>query len=234
MKLAERISRRDRRLRHSPAGGVAQHLGQQVPPEDARRHCRGSRHRRDLPSSRQHDRRCRDHRRGSGALGRTLSVGAASGRDSGRPHRLECGSAGSQARDVDHQLHGVGHRPRFHGTTSWTRSTRPALRSRRAAASDTSFHPAAEGRIRQRCRGVHVGAAVVHGHLRPDVLHGFVGRGRRGAQMATFDVGHPDVLDFIRAKREDGRLRQSTSRCSSTANSCRRSGTTPSGSSRFR
>ncbi len=32
--------------------------------------------------------------------------------------------------------------------------------------------------------------------------------GRRGAQMATFDIGHPDVLDFIRAKREDGRLRQ--------------------------
>ena len=32
--------------------------------------------------------------------------------------------------------------------------------------------------------------------------------GRRGAQMAAFDVGHPDVLDFVRAKREDGRLRQ--------------------------
>lgn len=32
--------------------------------------------------------------------------------------------------------------------------------------------------------------------------------GRRGAQMATFDVSHPDVLDFIRAKRENGRLRQ--------------------------
>jgi ribonucleoside-diphosphate reductase alpha chain len=32
--------------------------------------------------------------------------------------------------------------------------------------------------------------------------------GRRGAQMATFDVGHPDVQDFIRAKREPGRLRQ--------------------------
>ena len=32
--------------------------------------------------------------------------------------------------------------------------------------------------------------------------------GRRGAQMATFDIGHPDVLDFIKAKRENGRLRQ--------------------------
>jgi ribonucleoside-diphosphate reductase alpha chain len=32
--------------------------------------------------------------------------------------------------------------------------------------------------------------------------------GRRGAQMGTFDVGHPDALDFVRAKREDGRLRQ--------------------------
>jgi ribonucleoside-diphosphate reductase alpha chain len=32
--------------------------------------------------------------------------------------------------------------------------------------------------------------------------------GRRGAQMGTFDIGHPDVADFIRAKREAGRLRQ--------------------------
>src|SRR5690554_3635822 len=32
--------------------------------------------------------------------------------------------------------------------------------------------------------------------------------GRRGAQMGTFDVSHPDVVDFIRAKREHGRLRQ--------------------------
>ncbi|EWH01053.1 NrdJa [Halomonas sp. BC04] len=32
--------------------------------------------------------------------------------------------------------------------------------------------------------------------------------GRRGAQMGTFDVGHPDVRSFIEAKREAGRLRQ--------------------------
>jgi ribonucleoside-diphosphate reductase alpha chain len=32
--------------------------------------------------------------------------------------------------------------------------------------------------------------------------------GRRGAQMGTFDVGHPDSMEFIRAKRENGRLRQ--------------------------
>jgi len=32
--------------------------------------------------------------------------------------------------------------------------------------------------------------------------------GRRGAQMATFDISHPDVLEVIRAKRQGGRLRQ--------------------------
>ena len=32
--------------------------------------------------------------------------------------------------------------------------------------------------------------------------------GRRGAQMGTFDVGHPDAMEFVRSKRENGRLRQ--------------------------
>ena len=32
--------------------------------------------------------------------------------------------------------------------------------------------------------------------------------GRRGAQMGTFDVGHPDAMDFIRAPSADGRVRQ--------------------------
>ncbi len=37
--------------------------------------------------------------------------------------------------------------------------------------------------------------------------------GRRGAQMGTFDISHPDVMDFIRAKREGGRLRQFNLSC---------------------
>ena len=46
--------------------------------------------------------------------------------------------------------------------------------------------------------------------------------GRRGAQMGTFDVGHPDAMEFIRAKREDGRLRQFNLSLLSPTSSCRR------------
>ena len=37
--------------------------------------------------------------------------------------------------------------------------------------------------------------------------------GRRGAQMGTFDISHPDIMGFIRAKREDRRLRQFNLSC---------------------
>ncbi len=37
--------------------------------------------------------------------------------------------------------------------------------------------------------------------------------GRRGAQMGTFDISHPDIMEFVLAKRENGRLRQFNLSC---------------------
>jgi ribonucleoside-diphosphate reductase alpha chain len=54
--------------------------------------------------------------------------------------------------------------------------------------------------------------------------------GRRGAQMGTFDVGHPDAMEFIRAKRENGRLRQFNLSLLITDEFMRRCATTSTGS----
>jgi len=66
--------------------------------------------------------------------------------------------------------------------------------------------PARRVRVGRGC--LHLGPAVVHGHLRQDVLHGVVGR--RPPRRADGHVRRrpPDVMEFIRAKREAGRLRQ--------------------------
>ena len=182
-----------RRLHHSSAGDLARYLGQQVPLEAARRHRPGSRDRRDLPPRRPGHCRSRGHRRAPRALAGTLSVGTASRRDSGRTHRLECGSAGAQAGDVDHQLHGVRDRPRFHGRHPGEGPRGRSHPQGRLWHRLRILHPAAQGGVRQRRRCVYVGAAFVHGHLRSDVLHGVVGRGTAG--------------------RADGHLRRRPSRC---------------------
>ena len=68
--------------------------------------------------------------------------------------------------------------------------------------------------LRPRGWHVHGAGASTSGPL--SFMHGYdrycdtisSAGGRRGAQMATFDVSHPDVEEFIRAKREDGVLRK--------------------------
>jgi ribonucleoside-diphosphate reductase alpha chain len=103
--------------------------------------------------------------------------------------------------------------------------------SKRRRFLDVALHVfvAYRNLVRRRFNGDAASPAAVLGHLPRRLTPGEVlswrqeaGRrsndkmcftvssagGRRGAQMGTFDIGHPDVMDFIRAKREDGRLRQ--------------------------
>ena len=61
---------------------------------------------------------------GAGALVRDVSVGAAAGRHSGRPHRFQCRRPGTQARHLDDQLHGV----RAPSPTRCTRFSRRCMR----------------------------------------------------------------------------------------------------------
>ena len=114
--------------------------------------------------------------RRSRALVRALSLGAAPRRDSGRTRDVQCRRAGAQAGHLDHQLHGLGHGPRFDG-----RHPRQGARG----GTDTQgrlryrlriLDAAAARRLRVRRRLLYLRSAVVHGYLRPDVLHGVLGR----------------------------------------------------------
>jgi ribonucleoside-diphosphate reductase alpha chain len=137
-----------------------------------------------------------------------FTLGAAPRRHPRGTHRLERRRAGAQARDLDHQLHRVRHHPRLDG---------------RHPAEGARGRPDAEGRLRHRLRvldlrprGAYVSGAGAYtsGPLSfMDIYDKMCftvssAGGRRGAQMGTFDVGHPDAMEFVRAKREDGRLRQ--------------------------
>ncbi len=70
-------------------------------------------------------------------------------------------------------------------------------------------HAAPARRVRRRRRRVHLRPDVLHGYLRQDVLHRVLAPAAAAARRwAPSTSSHPDVKDFIRAKREDGRLRQ--------------------------
>ena len=110
------------------------------------------------------------------ALVRAFPLGAAPRRDPRRPHHLERRRAGAQARDLDDQLHGVGHHPRLDG-----RHPRQGPRGRAHAEGRLRHRlrildAAPARRVRRRRRRVHLRPDVVHGYLRQDVLHRVVGR----------------------------------------------------------
>ena len=115
-------------------------------------------------------------RGGARRMARALPVGAAQGSDPRGPHHLERRRPRPQARDLHDQLHGVGHDHRLDG-----RHPQQGPRGRPHAQGGLRHRlrvldAAAARRVRLRRRRLHVRAAVVHGYLRQDVLHGVVGR----------------------------------------------------------
>ena len=177
---------------HWLPGSLDRHLGQEVPAEvqvggGGRRD-----HGRHLPA-----RRPGAVGRGGGgrpgALVRAVPLGAPAGRHSRGPDHFQRRRPGAQARHVHHQLHGVRHHRRLHAG-----HPHQGPRSRADAEGGLRHRlrildPAAQGGLRLRRRGAHLGSDVLHGYLRQDVFHG--------------------VLGWWPARRPDGHLRRGPSRC---------------------
>ena len=189
---------------HRAAAGLPRHLGLQVPAQDQERRAPRPRHRRYLPAGRAHPGGRGGDPGSPRALVRAVLRGAPPGRNPGRPDHLERRGAGPQARHLHHQLHSLGRRPGLDG-----RHPQEGPRGR----------PHPQGRVRHRVRVLHpapargVGerggradlrAALVHGHLRPHVLHRVLGR--RAARRADGNVRRrPSRRDGVHPGEARGR-----------------------------
>ena len=135
-------------------------------------------------------------------------MGAAPRRDSRRPHYLQRRRTGVQTRHLHHQLYGVGHHRRL-DERHFGQVARSRADLKAGCGIGYEFST-----LRPKGAYVSGAGAYTSGPLSfMDIYDKMCftvssAGGRRGAQMATFDVGHPDIADFIRAKRESGRLRQ--------------------------
>ena len=106
---------------------------------------------------------------------RALPLGAAQGRDSGGPHHVERRRARAQAGHVHDQLHRVGNDPRLDGRHPEQGARGRAHAEGRLRHRLRVLDAAPARRLRRGCRGTHVRADVLHGYLRPHVLHRFLG-----------------------------------------------------------
>ena len=98
---------------------------------------------------------------------------------------------------------------RIPSTTPWTISCKKFTKQAHLKAGcgiGYEFLPCAP-KVRTSGAGAYTGLLSFM-DIYDKMFHSVFPGGRRGAQMGTFDIGHPDVMDFIRAKREDGRSRQ--------------------------
>ena len=142
-------------------------------------------------------------------LVRAFPVGAAPRRDPRRPHHLQRRRAGAQAGHLDHQLHGLRHHRRLDG---------------RHPGQGARGGPHAEGRLRHRLRILDAAPARrvrrrAPARTRPARCRSWISTTRCASpcrrpaaaaarRWARSTSAIRTCKEFIRAKREDGRLRQ--------------------------